>query len=45
MPSGFNLDTSLLEEIEKRTQDSSDSNSYQQKMRDSAYLIAENLID
>lgn len=45
MPSGFNLDTSLLEEIEKGTQDNSDSNSYQQKMRDSAYLIAENLLD
>ena len=45
MPLGFNLDTSLLDEIEKGAQDSSNSNSFKQKMRDSAYLIAENIID
>ena len=45
MPSGFNLDTSLLDEIEKGAQDSSNSNSFKQKMCDSAYLIAENILD
>ena len=45
MPSGFNLDTSLLDEIEKGAQDSSNSNSFKQKMCDNAYLIAENMLD
>ncbi len=45
MPTGFNLDTSLLDEMEKGAFDSSNSNSYQQKMCESAYLIAENIID
>lgn len=45
MPSGFILDTSLLEEIEKGAQNGSNSNSYQQKMCESAYLIAQEIID
>lgn len=45
MPSGFNLDTSLLEEIEKGAQEGPDSKAFKQKMCENAYLITENIIN
>ncbi len=45
MPSGFNLDTSLLEEIEKGAREGPDSNAFKQKMCENAYLITENIIN